>query len=96
MGGAEAVAGRKLPAVADAVAAGSLPAPAPAHTWGVSQGERAAFVLSILEGEGRDGPNQGMGDAHLGHLRRSVQPNFEWRPQWRARAVLLLALRTPF
>ena len=38
MGGAEAVAGRKLPAVADAVAAGSLPAPAPAHTWGSARG----------------------------------------------------------
>ena len=33
MGGAEAVAELKLPAVADAVAAGSLPAPAPARTW---------------------------------------------------------------
>ena len=32
MGGAEAVAGRKLPAVADAVASGSLPTAAPAHT----------------------------------------------------------------
>ena len=25
-----------------------------------------ALVLSILEGEGRDSPNQGMGGAHLG------------------------------
>ena len=94
--GAEAVAGRFIPAVADADASGSLPTPAPAHTKQSAGLGGGALVLSISGEEGIDSPKQGMGDAHLGHLRRSVQPNFDWRPQWRARAVLLLALRTPF
>ena len=53
MGGAEAVAGRKLPAVADAVAAGSLPAPAPAHTWGSARGQGCDFCAENA-GAGRE------------------------------------------
>ena len=43
MGGAEAVAGRKLPAVADADPSGSIPAAAPARTWGSAMGEGCGF-----------------------------------------------------
>ena len=45
MGAAEAVAGRDLPAVADAVASGSLPTPAPAHTWGSGRGEGCSCCI---------------------------------------------------
>ena len=94
--GAEAVAGCKLPAVANADASRSLPTPALAHTKQSAGLGGGALALSISGEEGRDSWPEGMGDAHLGHLRRSVRPNFDWRPQWRARAVLLQPLGTPF
>ena len=53
MGGMEAVAGRKLPAVADAVASGLLPAPAPARTWGSGRGEGCGFCEEHFGGGGQ-------------------------------------------
>ena len=97
MGGAEAVAGRELPAEADADASGSLPTPAPARTWGSARGGGVRLLCRAFRGrEGEYGGESGVRDAHRDHPRRSVLTIFEKRPQWRARAVLLLALRTPF
>ena len=53
MEGVEAVAGRKLPAVADADASGSLPTPAPAHTWGLARGGGCGFCAENA-GAGRE------------------------------------------
>ena len=74
MEGVEAVAGRELPAEADAVASGSLPTPAPAHTKQSAGLGGCALALSISGEEGRDSPNQGMGGAHLEVEHRSIQP----------------------
>ena len=53
MGGAEAVAGRKLPAVADADPSGSIPAAAPARTWGSARGQGCSFCEEIFRGGGQ-------------------------------------------